>query len=474
MTSSRIQPQTISFIVVLSLWLLLCPQTAVLQTNCQPPAISAQYAWPKDAQVQVNIDSSFSSAQKQGIATALANWNSANGASGNNSGVTFLPPTYNSTPLSGTNTMQVTNQPPPTCPTCPGTADGDTTGASRKNALISLNGNQANNLSSWQIANIMAHEVGHTFGLDNCTNCTCGNPQGSTPDASVMSTNCGQGQLSSPQGPTTCDNTKTNAVGQYGSGGGGGGGCESIDADGDGWNSCTDCNDSNYDPLNNCGGSCPEPCTPPLESGCGYGGADFCAYPQTGCPSPAFAWQTCCCTSCPILIDISGNGLNLTNGINGVQFDINGDGRVDHPSWTPANSDNAWLALDRNGNGIIDDGKELFGNFTPQPPSPDRNGFLALAEFDKRANGGNRDGVIDARDAIFSSLLLWQDTNHNGSSESAELHALPALGLRSIELYYRESRRVDQYGNRFRYRAKVRDAQGAQVGRWAWDVFLVP
>jgi hypothetical protein len=181
-------------------------------------------------------------------------------------------------------------------------------------------------------------------------------------------------------------------------------------------------------------------------------------------------------TCSPIIFDLAGNGFNLTSFENGVQFDISGTGRPIQIAWTSSDTRNAFLVLDRDGDGKIDNGKEMFGNFTPQPPSAHPNGFLALAEFDKAANGGNGDGVIDAKDAIFGSLRLWVDANHDGISQPNELYKLADLGVFSISLSYKEARRMDRFGNQFRYRGKINVTDQAEDDSTAnpvvYDVFL--
>jgi hypothetical protein len=178
----------------------------------------------------------------------------------------------------------------------------------------------------------------------------------------------------------------------------------------------------------------------------------------------------------PIVVDVLGNGFSLTNANNGVNFNLNNEGLAERIGWTSVGSDDAWLALDRNNDGAIDLGRELFGDVSPQDPPGDgeeRSGFRALALYDQPMLGGNNDGKINHNDAIFDRLKLWQDTNHDGVSESCELFSLPQLGLRRIDLEYRASERVDAHGNQFRYRSRVYDNDNAQLGRWAWDVFLV-
>jgi hypothetical protein len=178
----------------------------------------------------------------------------------------------------------------------------------------------------------------------------------------------------------------------------------------------------------------------------------------------------CCCLS-PILIDAAGDGLQLTSWADGVELAPRPGFRPSDRAWTEANSDDAWLVLDRDGDGVINDGSEMFGNATPQLPPPEgtlKNGFLALTQYDNDHND-----MIDAKDAVFSELRLWQDNDHDGKSQPLELHTLPALGVAGISLVYVEAPEADQYGNSFRYKADVYGTPGSPVGMTAWDVWLV-
>lgn len=199
---------------------------------------------------------------------------------------------------------------------------------------------------------------------------------------------------------------------------------------------------------------------------------------------PTYVCATCppqkpsdCCTcpcGSPILFDVTGEGFNLTSMENGVLFDITGNGQPVKMAWTAKGSRNAFLVLP-GVDGLVHNGKQLFGNFTPQPPpTPPQfaNGFAALAVYDLPANGGNGDGIIDSRDAIYSQLRLWIDANHDGISQPDELYTLSELGVNSINLNYKKDDRLDQYRNLFYYRALVNEADPSTVHRVAYDVYF--
>lgn len=203
--------------------------------------------------------------------------------------------------------------------------------------------------------------------------------------------------------------------------------------------------------------------------GGGGGGDGGCVpLPESGqVENPGLATRATCPAS-PILVALSHPRFQLTGLEGGVDFDLDADGELERVAWTEAQADNAWLALDRNGNGLIDDGRELFGNFTPQPPSQQPNGYLALAVFDL-----DGDGVITAADPVFAELRLWKDSNHDGISQATELSTLADLSVQSIRLDYVESRWRDRWGNQFRYEGRVYvDGPGAPFRRSA-DVFLL-
>lgn len=137
--------------------------------------------------------------------------------------------------------------------------------------------------------------------------------------------------------------------------------------------------------------------------------------------------------SSPIIIDYKAEGFHLTNATNGVFFALKPAAAKSRIAWTSASYSNAWLVLDRNGNGKIDDLTELFGNATPQAASATPNGYLALAVFDQKPNGGNGNGMIDPGDSVFNRLRLWVDKNHDGVSQVGELFPLIVGGVFALD-----------------------------------------
>ena len=208
------------------------------------------------------------------------------------------------------------------------------------------------------------------------------------------------------------------------------------------------------------------------------------------CLQCCVSWDTCPITDgpepptpggpSPIVIDTEAEGFHLTDAPSGVFFDMSGAGHPIQMGWTNGHFHNAFLALPGS-DGLVHNGKELFGNFTPQPQSANPNGFIALAQYDKPENGGNGDGIIDDRDAIFPRLRLWIDENHDGIAQPNELHLLSEFGVYSLSLRYVESRHTDEFGNQFRYKARVnpgahRDpldqSSSGEPGRRTYDVFF--
>lgn len=133
----------------------------------------------------------------------------------------------------------------------------------------------------------------------------------------------------------------------------------------------------------------------------------------------------------PLILDLDGKG-SFAFTKKTVAFDIVGNGFKQSLSWPLATS--AFLALDLNGNGSIDNGKEFFGDSTALLNSKSRNaanGFEALAQYDS-----NRDGFITSSDPIFSRLLVWHDQNENGLTDTKELSALTSYGITSLSLSF--------------------------------------
>ena len=151
----------------------------------------------------------------------------------------------------------------------------------------------------------------------------------------------------------------------------------------------------------------------------------------------------------PIMLDLDGDGFELTSHLQGAQFDILGAGRAANTAFVTGGD--AFLALDRNENGVVDSGKELFGD-----QHGAANGYEELRKLDS-----NGDGRINNKDEQFDALRLFRD-NGNGRTEAGELISLRDAGIKEIQLDYRNVDESAAGGNRLAQRAAFLREDGSK------------
>ncbi len=143
----------------------------------------------------------------------------------------------------------------------------------------------------------------------------------------------------------------------------------------------------------------------------------------------------------PLIFDLDGDGLETLSTDNGVYFDHDANGFAEQTGWVGA--DDGLIVMDRDNDGVIEDGTELFGDQTIlKTGKTASDGFEALAEWDD-----NKDGKIDANDAIWSKLKIWQDADGDGYSSSSELFTLDEAGITAINLGSVTTNTSDGNGN---------------------------
>ena len=158
----------------------------------------------------------------------------------------------------------------------------------------------------------------------------------------------------------------------------------------------------------------------------------------------------------PLALDLNGNGIETlaANGHDGAMFDHERNGIRTATGWVHSND--GILVYDRNGDGKINNGGELFGDNTLlKDGSTAAHGFAALAELDD-----NGDGKVDAADSAFKKLGVWRDLNHNGISEEGEISSLEEVRVQSLNLAYKNADQNLGNGNTLAEVGSYTDADG--------------